>query len=96
MPDCDRTLGLVAWGALNAARFVVRMAWMSRNADDGPETAGSLMVAAFQISILLGAVIGGALLERWSTTTTFVGSGVHAAVSVAPIGSGIRPLKPAS
>lgn len=46
---------------------------MSQNADDAPGVAGSLLLAAIQASILLGAVVGG-LLDRFSIHATFIGS----------------------
>lgn len=54
---------LAIWGVMNTAMSVIWMSWMSRNADDAPEAAGGLMVAAIQASILLGAVVGGWLLD---------------------------------
>ncbi|MFD1880819.1 MFS transporter [Paracoccus pacificus] len=87
--------GLLAiWGAMNTALSVIFMTWMSQNVDDAPEAAGSLLVAAIQASILLGAVIGGLLLDRFSITATFAGSVVLAALAAALIGNGQRLLKP--
>lgn len=89
-------LFLALWGAMNTAMSVIWMTWMSQNADDAPEAAGSLMVAAIQASILIGAVIGGLLLDHFSITATFLGSVALAAAAVALIGDGHRLLKPAS
>lgn len=86
---------LAAWGAMNTAMSVIWMAWMSRNVDDAPEAGGSLMVAAIQASILLGAVIGGLLLDAISIEATFLGSAALAAVAVAITGNGRRLLRPA-
>lgn len=85
---------LAIWGATNTALSVIFMTWMSQNVDDAPEAAGSLLVAAIQASILLGAVIGGLLLDRFSITATFAGSVVLAVLAVALIGNGQRLLKP--
>ena len=85
---------LAIWGAMNTALSVIFMTWMSQNVDDAPEAAGSLLVAAIQASILLGAVIGGLLLDRFSITATFAGSVVLAVLAVALIGNGQRLLKP--
>ncbi len=85
---------LALWGAMNTAMSVIWMTWMSQNADDAPEAAGSLMVAAIQGSILLGAVVGGMLLDGLSIFATFMGSLVLAAIGVALIGNGRRLLKP--
>lgn len=85
---------LALWGAMNTAMSVIWMTWMSQNADDAPEAAGSLMVAAIQASILLGAVVGGMLLDGLSIFATFMGSLVLAAIGAALIGNGRRLLKP--
>lgn len=85
---------LVAWGAMNTAMSVIWMTWMSRNAGDAPEAAGSLMVAAVQASILLGAVVGGWLLDGLSIQATFIGSLALATVAVLLIGNGRALLKP--
>jgi predicted MFS family arabinose efflux permease len=87
-------LFLAIWGAMNTAISVIWMTWMSQNADDAPEAAGSLMVAAIQTSILLGAVIGGLLLDGMTISATFIGSVVFAGLAIALIGNGGRLLKP--
>jgi predicted MFS family arabinose efflux permease len=84
---------LAIWGAMNTAMSVIWMTWMSQNADDAPEAAGSLMVAAIQGSILLGAVVGGWLLDGLSVRASFIGSLVLAAVALALIGNGQKLLK---
>ncbi|MDP0928634.1 MFS transporter [Paracoccus onubensis] len=85
---------LFIWGAMNTVMSVIFMTWMSRNVDDAPEEGGSLMVAAIQASILLGAVLGGVLLDGWSITVTFAGSVILSATAVVLIGNGQRMLKP--
>lgn len=85
---------LAVWGAMNTAMSVIWMTWMSRNADDAPEAAGGLMVAAIQASILLGAVVGGWLLDAISIQATFLGSVVLAVAAIILIGTGRRLLKP--
>ncbi|MBB2970326.1 MFS transporter [Mesorhizobium sp. RMAD-H1] len=87
-------LFLLLWGAMNTAMSVIWMTWLSQNADDAPEAAGSLMVAAIQASILLGAVVGGLLLDSMSIVATFIGSAVLAGFAIMLIGSGRRLLKP--
>jgi predicted MFS family arabinose efflux permease len=84
---------LAIWGAMNTAMSVIWMTWMSQNADDAPEAAGSLMVAAIQASILLGAMLGGLLLDSFSIYATFIGSAALASLGIALIGTGRRLLK---
>src|SRR6478672_809224 len=85
---------LVAWGAMNTAMSVIWMTWMSQNADDAPEAGGGLMVAAVQASILLGAVLGGLLLDRASINAVLIASVVLAASAVLIVGDGRTLLKP--
>ncbi|RDD69882.1 MFS transporter [Paracoccus versutus] len=87
-------LFMAIWGAMNTMFSVIWMTWMSQNADDAPEAAGSLMVAAIQASILLGAVLGGLLLDGISIRATFIGSLVLAALAVVLIRDGRHMLKP--
>jgi predicted MFS family arabinose efflux permease len=87
-------LFLAVWGAMNTAISVIWMTWMSQNVDDAPEAAGSLMVAAIQTSILLGAIVGGLLLDGLSIQATFIGSVVLAGTAVLLVGNGRRLLKP--
>jgi predicted MFS family arabinose efflux permease len=86
-------LFMVIWGAMNTMFSVIWMTWMSQNADDAPEAAGSLMVAAIQASILLGAVVGGLLLDAISIQATFIGSIALALAALLLIGDGRRMLK---
>lgn len=86
-------LFMAVWGAMNTMFSVIWMTWMSQNADDAPEAGGSLMVAAIQASILLGAVVGGLLLDGISIRATFLGSVVLAVLAVALIRDGRHMLK---
>lgn len=88
-------LFLAIWGAMNTMFSVIWMTWMSQNADDAPEAGGSLVVAAIQASILLGAVVGGVLLDGISIRATFVGSVVLAVLALMLIGDGQRLLRSA-
>lgn len=83
---------MAIWGAMNTMFSVIWMTWMSQNAD-APEAAGSLMVAAIQASILLGAVVGGFLLDGISIQATFIGSVVLTVLAIALIRNGQRLLK---
>ncbi|QWK80807.1 MFS transporter [Ochrobactrum sp. BTU1] len=87
-------LFMAIWGAMNTMFSIIWMTWMSQNADDEPEAAGSLMVAAIQASILLGAVVGGFLLDGISIQATFIGSVFLAVLALMLIGNGQRMLKP--
>lgn len=86
---------LAVWGAMNTAMSIGWMAWLSQNVDDAPEAAGSLMVAAIQAAILLGAALGGTLLDRIGISATFIGSAALSTVAVLLVGSGKRLLRAA-
>lgn len=83
-------LFMALWGVMNTAMSVIWMTWMPRNVDDAPEAAGSLMVAAIQLSILMRGVFGGLLLDGFSILATFIGSVILAAVALPLIGNGRR------
>ncbi|NVJ63440.1 MAG: MFS transporter, partial [Flavobacteriaceae bacterium] len=79
---------LAVWGAMNTAVSIIWFGWMSRNVDDAAEAAGSLMVAVIQASILLGALIGGILLDRYGITATFFSSILLAGIAMGLVRSG--------
>jgi predicted MFS family arabinose efflux permease len=85
---------LIVWGAMNTAMSVIWMTWMSQNAEDAPEGAGGLMVAAVQASILLGAVIGGLLLDHLSIRAVLFASVALAVIAVLIVRDGRTLLKP--
>jgi predicted MFS family arabinose efflux permease len=64
---------MIAWGAINSAIPVAWSAWLAREIRDEPESGGGLMVAVIQLSIMLGAALGGWLLDHASITTPFIG-----------------------
>ncbi|WP_312571720.1 MFS transporter [Brevundimonas sp.] len=85
---------LVGWGAMNTAMSVIWMTWMSQNAEDAPEAARGLMVAAVQASILLGSLIGGLLLDHISIDAVLIASVALAAIAVLIVRDGRALLKP--
>lgn len=85
---------LAIWGAMNTAMSVIWMTWMARNVDDAPEAGGSLMVAGVQASIMLGAVLGGLLLDGISIKAVLAGSVALAVSALALIGTGRGLMKP--
>lgn len=86
---------LAIWGAMNTAMSISWMAWLSQNVDDAPEAAGSLIVAAIQGAILLGAGFGGVLLDYAGIIATFSGSIFLSAIAFMLVGSGKQLLKAA-
>ena len=83
-------LALVAWGALNAAIPVAWSTWLSQGIADAPESGGGLLVAAIQLAIMLGAALGGALLDHLSIMATLIGGAAMLALSALIVGDGAR------
>jgi predicted MFS family arabinose efflux permease len=73
---------LFLWGAINSAIPVAWATWISQGTRDEPEAGGGLMVGAIQLAIMVGASLGGLLLDHLSIGATFVG-GVVLMVSAA-------------
>jgi predicted MFS family arabinose efflux permease len=69
------------WGAFNSAIPVSWSGWLTRSLRNDPEAGGGLMVGAVQLSIMLGGVFGGVLLDHLSITATFVGGVVLLALA---------------
>jgi predicted MFS family arabinose efflux permease len=86
-------LALAAWGALNAAIPVAWSTWLSKGIADEPESGGGLLVAAIQLAIMLGAALGGVLLDQLSITATLIGGSLMLGMSSLIVGDGAR-LKP--
>ncbi|HEX8403377.1 MAG TPA: MFS transporter [Duganella sp.] len=83
-------LALVAWGALNSAIPVAWSTWLSKGVADEPESGGGLLVAAIQLAIMLGAALGGVLLDHLSIMATLIGGAVMLALSAVIVGNGGR------
>ncbi|MCC4631968.1 MFS transporter [Xanthomonas dyei] len=86
-------VAMIAWGTLNAAVPVAWSTWLSRCIKDAPESGGGLMVAAIQLSIMLGGALGGVLLDHLSIGATFIGASVLLLASslVASNGARLQP-----
>lgn len=83
-------VAMIAWGTLNSAMPVAWSTWLSRCVKDAPESGGGLMVAAIQLSIMLGGAAGGVLLDHVSIGATFVGASVLLLASSLVAGRGDR------
>lgn len=79
---------LAVWGAINTALPISWMGWVTQEVGDAPEAAGGLMVGAIQLAILLGATIGGTLLDNLGISATFVCSAGLLTVAGMIVGSG--------
>ena len=86
-------VAMIAWGTLNAAIPVAWSTWLSKGISDEPESGGGLFVAAIQLSIMLGAALGGLLLDHISIAATLTGGVVLLVLSALVVGNGDR-IKP--
>lgn len=72
---------LVLWGAAYGAVPVSSRTWFARAAADAPEESSVLFTASFQATISLGALAGGAVLDRTSPSTVMTLAGLTAALT---------------
>jgi predicted MFS family arabinose efflux permease len=84
---------MIAWGALNSALPVSWFNWLALGIKDEPEGGGGLVVAAIQLAIMLGALLGGVLLDHFSVVATFVGGSALLLLASLAVGNGHR-LRP--
>lgn len=87
-------LALVAWGALNAAIPVAWFNWLAQQVSDEPEAAGGLMVAAIQLAIMVGASLGGFLLDHLSISATFIAGALLLVLSSVTFSVGRSTARP--
>ncbi|KHK59090.1 transcriptional regulator [Burkholderia sp. A9] len=83
-------LAMIAWGTVNSAIPVAWSTWLTQGVKDEPESGGGLMVAAIQLSIMVGAEFGGILLDHVSIAATLVGGTALLVLSALIVGNGTR------
>ena len=81
---------LVLWGTVNAAIPVSWSTWLSRGIKDEPESGGGLLVAAIQLSIMLGGFLGGVLLDHFSAVATLLDGSALLVLATLVVGDGER------
>jgi predicted MFS family arabinose efflux permease len=81
---------MIAWGALNSAIPVAWSAWLTKGIADEPESGGGLMVGSIQLSIMIGAALGGSLLDRFSIAATLIGGAILLVAATLTVGDGSR------
>ncbi len=87
---------MIAWGAINSAIPVCWSTWLTQGIGDEPESGGGLLVGAIQLSIMLGGLLGGMLLDHISIAATMLGATVLLVLSALVIGNGERLMPIAS
>ncbi|MEU3396584.1 MFS transporter [Streptomyces filamentosus] len=90
--EAGATALLVVWGAAYGAVPVCSQTWFARAVPGNPEAASVLFTASFQAAISLGALAGGAVLDRSSPATVMVLGGVTAALTL-PVAWAHRSLR---
>ncbi|GLZ11876.1 MFS transporter [Actinomadura sp. NBRC 104425] len=83
---------LVAWGLVYGGVSVSLQTWMLKAARDASEAASSLFVAAFNLSIALGALVGGATVDGLAATDVLWVAGSLALVAAATVATFRTPL----
>jgi predicted MFS family arabinose efflux permease len=83
-------IAMTIWGAINAAIPVAWSTWLSLGISDEPESGGGLIVAAIQLSIMLGAALGGLLLDHISIAATLLGGTTLLVFASLIVGNGER------
>lgn len=81
---------MIVWGGLNSAIPVAWATWLAKDVGDEPESGGGLMVAAIQLAIMLGAALGGLLLDGFSIAATLTGGAALLTLAAVTVGSGRR------
>ncbi|MFJ9697037.1 MFS transporter [Kitasatospora sp. NPDC101183] len=76
---------LLLWGAAYGAVPVASRTWFAGAAPDAPEAASVLFTASFQATISLGALAGGAVLDRASPSTVMALGALAAALTLVPL-----------
>ncbi|QKF52975.1 MFS transporter [Pseudomonas graminis] len=83
-------VAMICWGGLNAAIPVAWSTWLSRSVSDDPESGGGLLVAAIQLSIMVGGALGGLLLDHVCIAATFMGAAALLVLGALIVGNGTR------
>lgn len=83
---------LVVWGLAYGGVSVTLQTWMLKSAPDASEAATSLFVAAFNVSIALGALIGGVTADGIAITGVLWVAVALTLLAAATVGGHRRPL----
>ncbi|MFH8368334.1 MFS transporter [Streptomyces sp. NPDC018031] len=84
---------LVLWGVGYGAVPVASQTWFAKAAPDAPEAASVLFTASFQATISIGALLGGAVLDRTSPSTVMLLGGATGILTLLVL-RGRRPEGP--
>lgn len=82
------------WGFAFGTVPVSWSTWIARAAPDEAESGGSILVAAIQAAMMLGAATGGVLFNAGGAVATFTGSGVTLLAAVVIVSTALKPAAP--
>ncbi|RKW69522.1 MFS transporter [Galactobacter caseinivorans] len=83
-------IAVLLWGAGFGAWLVVINTWIGRTAPDRLESGGGLVVTGFQLAIMLGAALGGLVVDAAGVVPTFLAAGVILAAGSVLFGAAAR------
>lgn len=75
------------WGVGFGAVPTMVQTWIARVAPDRLESAGGLVVAAFQVAITIGAAVGGLLVDSVGVQAALIGGGIAAVLGAGVLSS---------
>ncbi|MFF3545040.1 MFS transporter [Streptomyces platensis] len=78
---------LIVWGIAYGAVPVASQTWFAKAAPHAPEAASVLFTASFQATFALGALVGGAILDRTSPSAVMLLGGCTAVLVVLAVGA---------
>ncbi|OQM76122.1 MFS transporter [Manganibacter manganicus] len=86
-------IAITLWGFAFGSMPVAVQTWMVRAAPKEAESAGGLMVTAFQVAIASGAILGGLLVDNVGVSSVFIFFGLIALLATGVIGGFARAPK---
>lgn len=91
------TLGLLAaWGLAYGAVPVCSQTWFLSSAPQAPEAATVLFTSSFQLTICIGALLGGVIVDATSTSTVMTCGAASAILMVVALANAPYRRRPAS
>jgi len=84
------TIMIALWGLAFGAVPVAWSTWITRAVPDEAESAGGLLVAAFQVGIAIGAATGGLVFDASGARGVFTAAGVVLLIATLVVLAGVR------
>jgi predicted MFS family arabinose efflux permease len=84
------TIMIALWGVAFGAVPVAWSTWITRAVPDEAESAGGLLVAAFQVGITIGAATGGVVFDASGARGVFTAAGLVLLIATVVVLAGVR------